>query len=421
MHWNRTVVYRTRVRFVAAISLLSLFVSSAAAQEKPLLQLIEPDPAARTAAAVIVSETPLVQTAQLFPVDAENALVGEGDLKRQLQTLFQRLESRLQSAEAGLAGLVRLNLYTSDDATAEKVLAQLPQYLPEGAAPAVTVASGKPVRAGTLVSLDALAISKRTVGRELKFSDTRSRSDFAEMADWCLFPPGTLVFISGQAEAGTDLRTATRYTLQSLVKSLEFLRLSAADVISTKSFAHPIQELPAVWSEFQQFYPGRAVPPAAFVEWISAKPSIEIELVAYAPQPETLPRPPGSSSIAPVVEYLTPPGMTASPVFSRVAVVRGTKRIYVGGLYGSDLTSPETEVRGCLDRLKAVVELAGSDLQHLAKATYYVSRDEPSQQLNLLRPTYYDPKRPPAASKAPTLGTGRAGYGLVIDMIAVGK
>jgi hypothetical protein len=71
------------------------------------------------------------------------------------------------------------------------------------------------------------------------------------------------------------------------------------------------------------------------------------------------------------------------------------------------------------ERLKKLLAKTGSDLTHLAKATYYVTDDEVSQALNQIRPKYYDPARPPAASKAVVAGTGRPGQRFVMDMIAV--
>jgi enamine deaminase RidA (YjgF/YER057c/UK114 family) len=61
----------------------------------------------------------------------------------------------------------------------------------------------------------------------------------------------------------------------------------------------------------------------------------------------------------------------------------------------------------------------GSDFQHLAKATYYVTNDEIAKAHNAIRPKFYDPARPPAASKALVEGTGHNGSRYVMDMIAV--
>jgi enamine deaminase RidA (YjgF/YER057c/UK114 family) len=66
-----------------------------------------------------------------------------------------------------------------------------------------------------------------------------------------------------------------------------------------------------------------------------------------------------------------------------------------------------------------VLKGTGSDWKHLVKATYYCSNNETSAKLNELRPKYYDPSRPPSASKALVNGVGRAARGLTIDMIVV--
>jgi hypothetical protein len=65
------------------------------------------------------------------------------------------------------------------------------------------------------------------------------------------------------------------------------------------------------------------------------------------------------------------------------------------------------------------MDVSGSDLKHLVKATYYVSGDAVSLGLNQLRPRYYDPLRPPAASKAIVPGVGYSSRTLTMDMIAV--
>ncbi|MCA9099021.1 MAG: hypothetical protein KDA36_11565, partial [Planctomycetaceae bacterium] len=63
----------------------------------------------------------------------------------------------------------------------------------------------------------------------------------------------------------------------------------------------------------------------------------------------------------------------------------------------------------------------GSDLKHLVKATYYCSHDSTSGALNAVRPDYYDPARPPAASKAIVPGVGHPERRITLDMIAVRK
>jgi enamine deaminase RidA (YjgF/YER057c/UK114 family) len=111
--------------------------------------------------------------------------------------------------------------------------------------------------------------------------------------------------------------------------------------------------------------------------------------------------------------------MQASPIYSRVARINHGPTIYLSGLYGTNGQDAGKEVQELFANLKALLEKSGSDLRHLVKATYYVSTEEASQKLNELRPRYYDPLRPPAASKAMVAGVGRAGRGITLDMIAV--
>jgi hypothetical protein len=58
-------------------------------------------------------------------------------------------------------------------------------------------------------------------------------------------------------------------------------------------------------------------------------------------------------------------------------------------------------------------------MAHLVKATYYVADKLADQEINAIRPTLYDPRRPPAASKLSVRGTGRTGKASTFDMIAV--
>jgi hypothetical protein len=69
--------------------------------------------------------------------------------------------------------------------------------------------------------------------------------------------------------------------------------------------------------------------------------------------------------------------------------------------------------------MEEVLAKAGGDLRHLAKATYYVTGPDAVKKMGELRPRYYDPKRPPAASLAVVQGTGRLNKTVAMDMIAI--
>ena len=87
-------------------------------------------------------------------------------------------------------------------------------------------------------------------------------------------------------------------------------------------------------------------------------------------------------------------------------------------MYG-DMGDAAAQVTGIFTDLGRLLGKCGSDLRHLVKATYYVATPEASKALDEFRPRFYDPRRPPAASKAKVAGTGRAGRELTLDMIAV--
>ena len=97
------------------------------------------------------------------------------------------------------------------------------------------------------------------------------------------------------------------------------------------------------------------------------------------------------------------------------------KLIYFPGLYGMKATDGDGQVQEIFADLREIGKLAGTDFEHLVKATYYVTDNDASNKLNDLRPKYYNPERPPAASKAKVKGTGLSGRTITMDMIAVTK
>src|SRR5262249_284486 len=158
-------------------------------------------------------------------------------------------------------------------------------------------------------------------------------------------------------------------------------------VVQAKAFLTPMKEVETARKEMVAFF-GKSVP-LAFVEWQMELP-IEIELVVAA----------GPERKGEVIEYLTPPGVKASPVYSRVARINSGPTIYLSGLSGAKRDTPAAEVESAFADLGTLLKHTKSDLRHLAKATYYVTTDAVSAKLNELRPKYYDARRPPAASKA---------------------
>jgi enamine deaminase RidA (YjgF/YER057c/UK114 family) len=249
-----------------------------------------------------------------------------------------------------------------------------------------------------LVSLDAIA-----VGLD---ADLKAGGGIA------ILPPGPRIYVAGQAGTDVDLVRATRKTLDGLKDTLTFLNLDRSRVVRLKAFMQPmtVESVAEVERVVSEFFAGVAVPPLSVVAWQSSRETpIEIEMVAA-----------GNGSTAESIEYFTPPFLKASPLYSRVARVGDGSLVYVSGLYGTSQAAGGAEVESIFETLGGILADAGTDMRHLAKATYYVSGEASSKGLNDIRPRFYDPKRPPAASKAFVAGVGIPGRTIVVDMVGVG-
>jgi enamine deaminase RidA (YjgF/YER057c/UK114 family) len=111
--------------------------------------------------------------------------------------------------------------------------------------------------------------------------------------------------------------------------------------------------------------------------------------------------------------------MKPSPVFARVVRVNRGDLVYTEGLYPEKPGTGEEQVLSVFDQLQQILKETGGHMKHLAKATYYVSDEDASKQLNAIRPRFYDPQRPPAASKAVVNDVGMKDRSITIDMIGV--
>ncbi|HVJ68924.1 MAG TPA: RidA family protein [Caulifigura sp.] len=360
------------------------------------------DPAQARSGAVRVDHADLVYSGQLMPP-------GEGDLDKQLPELLKRTTNLLKLNGLTPADLVKLNLYIADSSDAAPVTAALSKWLDPDKPAAVSWVTTSLPTPGCRIGLDFVAA----------YDHPRAPAASVQggPAGVMIIPATatTRAFVSGQAEKGDgSVADATAQTMASLFRTLTFLELSPKNVVQVKVFIRPMNESRASLAAIQKAFDPETCPPVVFVEWDSPSLPVEIELVAAASQPIDAERP--------VAEYLTPPGMKPSPVYAKVVRVQSPSTIFLSGLYGSQVDpDSEAELRDLFAQTKQLAEEAGSDLKHLVKATYYVSSKGSSDQHNKLRPEYYDPARPPAASKAIVKGVGRSGRTITWDMIAVPK
>ena len=383
---------------VSAFCVVSSMLSAA-----ELPRCIEPDPHTGTSAAVVIGDRPLMHTKQIMLEEAATNSPADDQIK----DVLERLNAILSANGSGLEQVAKLNFYVAKPDVTEQIRSALAHLFSGGHKPAVSFVVTRLPNPAAQVAVDAVATTDLDPGRAVQ-----SHPDFS------VAPNGTRIYVAGQAEPAETLAEATRQTLGSLRETLKFLGRGDRDVLQLKAFLTPMSEAAVVQQEIATFFAPQSPPPTVLVEWKSAATSpIEIELIAWG----------GKNESGEAVEYLTPPGLQASPVYSRVARINHSQTIYVSSLYGS-ANSPhdtetasqgEREVAQVFSQLERVLTQAGSDLRHLVKATYYVATDDASRKLNELRPRYYDPARPPSASKALVEQVGRAGGGLTMDMIAV--
>jgi len=403
-------------RSLATVTLLgccvALAVQDGFAQEtkEPSVRYLPLDAPAGTSRAVVVQGLPLVYTCQLLPLDGAGKLVGEGSADEQIEQVLTNLEAVLGTAGSGLDKLVRLNVCALSHQTTGRVRELLSKRLDPAVRPAITAVLTPMTHRKALVAVDAVAVAAEQ-GDAVILKRCEAVAGDKDCADAAWMPPDGVAYLSGQPARGGLAASAVAQSLSTLLERLEQLKLSPAQVVQVKVFLTPATSADAVLSEVKRFFPDRLTPPVVFVEWIASAP-VEIELVARLP-----------STGLPVetIEYYNSPEVKPSPAFSRAALVRSGRQIFISGLSARTAGDGQSQARDVFDQLKSILAKTGSDMRHLAKATYYVSDDDASRGIDLLRREFFDPRRPPAASKVTVHAVGQSGRTLTIDMIAVGS
>jgi enamine deaminase RidA (YjgF/YER057c/UK114 family) len=388
---------------------IGIGVSVAAGQE---ITSLRPDPRTGSARAVVVKDVPLVHTTQVLPLDADGRVASPNDVAGQAERVIALFKRVLESSGSDLDRLVRINVYATHRDSFPIVRDVLSRTL--GGMPTLPAATWMVTplpRVGAAVALDGVAVAGHAAG------DTVRRSHIDGVPEMCgpthaaVLPPGTAVYISGMAGKG-EMTYATRSAMGQLAGTMKGLGLSRDDVVHVKTFLRPMSDVEAATREIVSFFGERGPPPITHFAWTLADP-IEIELIVAGKGVSIAADGPGS------VQYYNPPGPPASPYFSRVAIVRGGPRIFTGSVVSGGADDVQADVRGMFRELESLLQEARSDLKHMVKATYFVRGDEASRALSLVRGELYDPRRPPAASKAGVEDTGYEGRASAVEMIAV--
>ncbi len=361
--------------------------------------------------AVIVEGRPLVHTRQLLPLDAAGNLVGDGSVDEQIEQVLDNLDAVLKDAGSELEMLVRLHVYALNPSTIVRVRELLSKRLPPAVRPAITSVLTPLPRRGAVVAVDAVAAGTRGPDYVwLHRSDAVAGDAYcADAAVMPALPWGGVAYLSGVPEDGGLTESAVDRAMTKLMTLLGQLELGPQHVVQVKVFLRPVTTADAVLRELRKFFPEQAIPPVVFVEWL-ASVRIEIEMIAHLPP---------SREEHKAVEYFTPPEVRPSHIFSRAALVRTDRQIYISGQYAREPSRGELQALHVFDQLQEILDQTGSDMRHLVKATYYTADHDASRWVDRTRPNVFAPDRPPAASKAMVHAVGMEGRTMTIDMIAV--
>jgi enamine deaminase RidA (YjgF/YER057c/UK114 family) len=398
---------RDRSRFLFAwLAVGSLCLATTLSAQGVRLRSIGSDPTSGLARAVVVDEGALVHTALMFPEDAEGRLQGSNDAGAQATRVLANIDLALRTARTSLASLVRLHVYVADGSVTSEIEGLLRRRFRGKRTPAVTfVETGMP-RAGVLVAMDAIAATnwRTEPGTPMRLTTNALPQRTKRASHAAVQPEGPFVVVSGRSAPGT-FAPAVRATMESLRADLKGVGLAFGDVAMVKSFLGDMSQAEQLQQIVAEFFDGARVPPQVVTEWRQEVQPVEIELIAVASRP-------GDSGES--VEYVEP----VTGRFSRVVRVNRGRPILTSGLYGAS-DEPVQQVREMFTDLQHLMKEAGSDLAHMIKATYYVADRTADEAINSIRPTLYDPQRPPAASKLSVRGTGRQGRSATFDMIGV--
>ena len=380
-------------------------LATAFSADKVRLRSLGADPATGLARAVVVEEGALVHTALMFPEDGRGRLQGEGDAAAQATRVLANIDLALKAARTNLTHLVRLHVYVADASVTPQIDRLLRGRLRGKTTPAVTVVETAMPRPGVLVTMDAIAATdwRTDSGKPVRLTTNALPQRTTRASHVAVQPEGPFVIVSGRSAQG-EFEPAVRATMESLRGDLKGVDLTFDDVAQVKSFLGDMSKAERLEQIVAESFGGARVPPQVVTEWRQESAHIEIELIAVSSRPTAGER----------VDYLEP----VSGRFSRIARVNGGRPILTSGLYGTS-SDPVEQVREMFTDLQQLVKEGGSDMAHLVKATYYVADKSADQEINTIRPTLYDPKRPPAASKLSVRGTGRKGKASTFDMIAV--
>jgi len=373
---------------------------------------IDPDPKTGTSRAVLVRNTPLAHTSGLMPVDQQGKPAGQGEPAAQVAQVLKRLSSVLATVHSSLDQLVKLNVYAADLAAVSAAQSAIAGRFKGAAKPAVMFVVGD-LPSGVSVAMDGVALAPR-------FRDTTRVSRFhvpvvpgpPQAGQVAVLPPSGGFYVSGAAaETRDSVCSATFQTMENLQATLEHLGLNWDQVVQLRAFVNQASELATAEATMLSFFKSGIAPAIVVAPCVSPSP-VEIEMIAGS-----LPSPAGQNAGA-TIRHMSLPGVKPSPLYSKLVLQSGRATLYTEGLRSRADVDPAAQIRDLFAQLGDLLKKGGSDFDHLVKATYFASDQNSSRLFNDIRPEFFHPERPPAASKRLVKGVGMENRSVIMDMIA---
>ena len=353
--------------------------------------------------AVTVERGDLAYTRQILAIDAD-----QGDFGARV--LMEKLGMIAALRDAKLSDVVRLNIFLADDSEELRTAAEkmVVDHWPSGKTPAVTFIPGR-IPGDVPLACDAVIALDQETEDVVPINEDAANLRFK--IDAFVAPAARdIIYASGRALKGKTYEESVPATINVLLDDFVFTQgATRNDVLQIRAYVGDLDHWAEAERLIQQTLGTDVTPPIVFIQWAKTD-SVEIELITSAPQ---------KAKTAETVSFQTPETLKKSPVYSRIALLHSDTVTFMSGIVGTTNESPEAQVVSLFDELKLRAEAVGSDLRHLVKATYLVSDRDVDQAVNALRPNYYDPERPPAASKIFRESIGVDDRHLLVDMIAV--
>lgn len=221
-------------------------------------------------------------------------------------------------------------------------------------------------------------------------------------------PRGPRVIITGHGEAGKTPEEAVAKTFASLKKTLDWLGCDAKSLLRIRCYATPGLSFRKELDELlgKEWVPIRTIN----VDKSSPVP-LELEVIAQSPP---------AADNAPAVEFLTPPHLQASPVFSRVVRVNRGNWTFTSEIF-NEATNPAEQVETVFKDLTKVLKASGSDFDQLVSASYCVGDEQARQSFNTMLPKLFNPKSLPSATRASLSSAPGAKRVFSLSAIAVAR